>query len=155
MDILAIRLRRRLATVLHWCPVAAMVVTGGCFAYRPSTLAPDPGSRVRIVLGAPAVVTTIVGDTSRRTYPGVLEVSGVLQAASRDTLALRLGELRTATGAIPALSHQVAMVPTASVSRIEQRRFQAGRTALTAVGLATLALTVYIVLLIAAITRAV
>jgi hypothetical protein len=87
-------------------------------------------------------------------HSGVLEAIGTIEAAARDTIALRLGELRTATGSLPDVAGRVALLPTAQIAQIEERRFQAGTTALTGVSLSALALTVYLVLVIAAITKA-
>lgn len=136
--------------------LGAWLTTSACYAYRPVALAPTAGSRVRIVFTSASAVTTLQPglDSARRTYPGVLEASGTIQAASSDTIALRVDELRTATGALPNVSDQVALLPTAQIGRIEERRFQAGTTALTAVGLSALALTAILVLVIASITRA-
>jgi hypothetical protein len=83
----------------------------------------------------------------------VWEASGAIQAAAGDTIALRLGELRTAAGPIPDLSDQIAMLPTNQIARIEQRRFQAGTTILTGVGALALAATAYVILLIVAMMR--
>lgn len=132
------------------------LITSACYAYRPVALAPTAGSRVRIVFTTASVVTTLQPgpDSTRRTYAGVLEASGTIQAAASDTIALRLDELRTATGAVSNVSDQVALVPTAQIGRIEERRFQAGTTALTAVGVSALALATLLVLIIASITRA-
>jgi hypothetical protein len=87
------------------------------------------------------------------TYDGVLEAGGVIQAASADTIALRLGELRTATASIPGVANQIALLPIARVARIEQKRFQPGTTVLVSVAVSVLALTAYIVLLTAAIFK--
>lgn len=132
------------------------LTTSACYAYKPVALAPTPGSRVRIMFTTSIVATTLQpgSDSTRRTHPGVLEASGTIQAAASDTVALRLGELRTATGALPNVSGQVALLPTAQIARIEERRFQAGTTALAGVGVSALALTTLVILLIVDITRA-
>ena len=126
-----------------------------CYAYRPVALAPTPGSRVRIVFTSAIIVTTLRRDpdTTRGTYPGVLEASGTIEAAAGDTVALQLGELRTAGGSLPNVGGQVALVPTAQIARIEERRFQAGTTILAGVGVSVLALAAYVVLVIVAITK--
>jgi hypothetical protein len=136
--------------------LAAAITTQACYAYRPAELTPEPGSRVRVVFTTAIAVTTYAGgrDTAQQVYPGVLEASGAIQAAASDTIALRLGELRTAAGPVPNVSDQVAMLPTAQVAHIEQRRFQAGATVLVGVGVLAVAATTYIVVIIAAITRA-
>lgn len=133
----------------------ASVATGACYAYRPVAQAPTAESRVRIVFASALTVTTLTigGDDSLRTYPGVFEASGIIQAAAKDTIALRLGELRTAAGSVPNVSAQVAMLPTATIARIEQRRFQAGTTILVGVGISALALAAYVIVLIVAITK--
>ena len=135
--------------------LAALITTGACFAYRPTALAPEPGSHVRIVFATATAVTTYGGDreSDHWVHPGVLEADGVVQAAASDTLALRLGHLRTAGGSVPNISGQVALLPTAQIAQIEQRRFQAGTTMLTGVGLFALAATTYVMLLIVAITQ--
>lgn len=136
--------------------LGAWLTTSACYAYRPVALAPTPRSRVRIVFTSSIVVTTLRPglDSTRRTYPGVLEASGTIQAAASDTIALRLGELRTAAGPVSNVSDQVAMLPTAQIARLEERRFQAGTTALAGAGALALAATAFIIVIIVAITHA-
>ncbi len=145
----ASRLSGRVALLGAW------LTTTACYAYRPVALAPTPGSRVRIVFTSAIVVTTLqLGpDSTRRTHPGVLEASGTIQAAASDTVALHLGDLRTAAGSVPDVVGQIALLPTAQIARIEERRFQAGTTILAGAGLSTLALATYIILLIVALTK--
>lgn len=133
----------------------AWLTTSACYAYRPVALAPTPGSRVRIVFKSSIVVTTWHpgSDSTRHTHPGVLEASGTIQAAAGDTIALRLGELRTAAGPVPSISDQVAMLPTAQIARLEERRFQAGTTALAGGAALALAATTFLVVIIVAITH--
>lgn len=135
--------------------LGAWVTTSACYAYHPVALAPTPGSRVRIVFTSSTVVATWQPgpDSTRHTYPGVLEASGTIQAAASDTVALRLGELRTAAGLVASVSDQVAMLPTAHIARIEERRFQAGTTALAGGAALALAATAFVVVIIVAITR--
>jgi hypothetical protein len=135
--------------------LAALITTEGCFAYRPAPLTPEPGSRVRVVFTTAMAVTTNAadGDNSQRVYPGVLEAGGTVQAVGGDTLALRLGELRTAAGPVPGVSGRIALLPTGQIARIEQRRLMAGSTILLAAGVSILALTTLVVLLIVAVTR--
>ena len=135
--------------------LGAFGLLGACFAYRPASLAPAPGARVRVVLtSAVEVATAPAGaDSAGRTYAGVLEASGTVQAAASDTIALRLGELRTVAGAVPGVEGRVALVPTGRIAKIEEWRFQPGTTALVGVGAATLALTTFLVVVIVAITR--
>jgi hypothetical protein len=132
------------------------MVTGACFAYRPVALAPQPGAQVRVIFTTAIPVTTYAGGQGavRQVHPDVLEASGAIQAAAGDTIALRLGELRTAGGAVPGVSGQVALLPTARISRIEQRRFQAGTSVLVGVGALTVATTILVVLLIVDIVHA-
>ena len=135
--------------------LAVVIATGACFAYRRTALTPEPGSRVRIVFTTAMAVTTLAGGREKtdRVYPDVLEASGAIQAAAGDTIALRLGELRTAAGPIPNLADQIAMLPTARVARIERRRFQAGTTLLAGVGAFALAATAYVIVIIVAMMR--
>lgn len=135
--------------------LGAWLTTSACYAYRPIAQAPIPGSRVRIVFTSSTVITTLQlgADSLRPTHPGVLEASGTIQAAANDTVALRLGELRTAAGSLPNVSGQIALLPTAQIARIEERRFQAGATILAGVGVSALALTAYIILLTVALTK--
>ena len=130
-------------------------ITAGCYAYRPVAQTPMPDAHVRVVFTSATSVTTVglAGDTGQHTYDGVLEAGGVIQAASADTIALRLGELRTAAASIPSVANHVALLPTARVARIEQKRFQAGTTVLVSVAVSVLALTAYVVLLTAAIFK--
>ena len=131
------------------------LTASACYAYRPVALAPTPGSHVRIVFTSSIVVATFQPgpDSTRHTHPGVLEASGTIQAAASDTVAIHLGELRTAAGSVPNMSGQVALLPAAQIARIEERRFQAGTTALAGVGASALALTALVILLIVAITK--
>jgi hypothetical protein len=128
----------------------------GCYAYRPAPVAPVAGSRVRIVLTSesPVVVMTMGRADTRRSIPAVLEVSGVMQASAADTVVVRLGQLRTAAGAAAAVAGDVALVPAALISRIEERRFQAGTTLLAGAGFAVIATGVLMVLLIATLVTA-
>lgn len=130
-------------------------ILAGCYAYRPAGPAPAPESRVRVVLTSVTTVTTIASgrDSSRHSYAGVMEASGITESVAGDTLALRLGELRTATGPVPDVAGQVALLPADRIARIEQRRFQAGTTALAGVGLAALALATFVVVVIATLTK--
>ena len=130
--------------------LGVLIVTG-CYAYRPVAQPPPPESRVRIVFTTAITVTTTAtaADSARHTYPGVLEASGVIQGAAADTVALRLGALRTAAGSIPHVSGLVALLPTAQIGHIEQRRFQAGTTLLTGLGLSAIALATFVILVIA------
>jgi hypothetical protein len=131
-------------------------LSGGCYAYRPVPVAPVPGSRVRIVLisEAPVAVMAPGRADTRRSVPGVLEAGGVMEASSADTVVLRLGELRTAAGAVSDVAANVALIPAALISRIEERRFQVGTTLLAGTGFAMLATGALMVLLIALIVTA-
>lgn len=79
----------------------ALLSASACFGYKRVETAPSAGVRVRIVLASATDVTTIDADGARLTQLAVLEASGTIQAAAADTIVLRLGELRTATGAVP------------------------------------------------------
>lgn len=133
----------------------AVFAVGGCYAYRPVALAPAPQSRVRIVFtSALSLITLPFGpDSTRHTYPGVLEASGTIRAAAGDSVALLLDEVRTAQGSVTDVAGQTALLPTAQIARIEARRFQAGTTALVGLGAATLAAAAFILVLTAAITK--
>jgi hypothetical protein len=132
------------------------VLAGACFVYRPVTLAPEPGSQVRVIFITALSVITYAGSQGsvRRVHPGVLEASGAIQAVAGDTIALRLGELRTAAGAIPNISDQVALLPSARIGHIEQRRFQAATSLLVSLGALPVATTTLVVLLIADVVHA-
>jgi hypothetical protein len=108
---------------------------------------------VRIVLATALEVTTVTSTGARDAHAEVLEVSGTIEAASADTVAVRLGELRTATGAIGSLEGQTVLLPVAHIARIERRELQAGRTALAGIGLATLALAGLVVVIIWSLTK--
>ena len=146
---------RALHVALQRALLVALIAAGACYAYRPTGLAPEPGSQVRVVFTTAMTVTThpLDGAVPELEYPGVLEADGFVAAAASDTLALRLGHLRTAAGPLPQGSGQVAMLPTARIARVEQRRFQAGATMFTGIGLLALATTAFLVVTIAAITR--
>jgi hypothetical protein len=141
------------------CTVGRAVLAGllaaGCYAYRAVPTTPVPTSAVRVVFKTAQVLTTIplAPDTLPRIYAGVLEASGVIEAGAGDSLAIRLGELRGATGSVGDVDGQVVMIAAAQVERFEERRFQAGTTALAGFGAAALALTALLVVTIAAIVR--
>ena len=130
-------------------------LVSGCYAYRQVPLAPAPTSQVRVVLRSPQPVTTVSGtrDSASHTYEGVLEMRGVIEAASADTMSVRLGELRTATGPVDSVSGRLALVATSQVARLEERRFQAGATALGGLGIAALTISTMVILTILAIVR--
>ena len=133
----------------------AGLLVAGCYAYREVPKTPVPASVVRVVFRTARTLSTVPvpPDTVRRVYAGILEASGVIQAAAGDSLALRLGEVRAATGPVGDADGQVVMIATADVERIEERRFQSGTTALAGIGAAAVALTVFFVVIISAITR--
>ena len=141
--------------VLATLPLLSLAAAG-CYAYRPVAVAPVSGTRVRIVLvSAGTVIAMAPGrDDTRRTIPGVLEVAGTMEAAAGDTVALRLGELRTAAGDVPEMADLVALVPTSWIARIEERRFQAGTTLLAGTSLALVSFSTFVVLLIITLTKA-
>jgi hypothetical protein len=109
-----------------------------------------------VVFTTAITVTTSAGgrENAHGAYSGVLEASGTIQAAASDTVALRLGELRTAAGPVPYVSGQVAMLPTAQIAHMEQRRFQAGTSIVAGATVLLIAGTASIVLLIVTLTRA-
>ena len=135
--------------------VGISIAAAACYAYRPVPVAPATGSRVRIVLTSAMSVSAMVPgrEDTRRAIPGVLEATGRIEAAAGDTVALRLGELRTADGAVPGIADEVALVPTAQIARIEERRFQAGTTLLAGAGLSLVVFSTFIVLLIVVLVR--
>jgi hypothetical protein len=133
--------------------LAVLLSTGACYAYRPVETAPPPGSRVRVMLASATDVTTIAPDGTRQPHPGVLEASGTVEAAAADTVAVRLGELRTAAGAVPRVEAHVALLPTDRIAGIEHRRFQAGATALSGLGLVTLAAAGVLLVIILTLTQ--
>lgn len=131
-------------------------VSAACYAYRTTAVAPDAGASVRIVLNSAAPITAMTPgrEESRHAVAGVLEVRGRFVAGAADTLVVRLGELRTAAGAAPEADEQVALVPTALIARIDERRFQAGTTLLGLTGLAMIALCAFLVVIVATLTKA-
>ena len=133
--------------------LGVLLATGACVGYRRVDTAPAPGSHVRIVLATARDVTTVTSTGARETHAEVLEVSGTIEAASADTVAVRLGELRTASGAIGRLEGRTVLLPVAHIARIERRELQAGRTALAGIGLATLALAAFLIVIIGALTK--
>ena len=135
--------------------LGSLLAAGACYAYRPASLAPTPGSRVRIVLAGATEITSLSPgmEGKRLAHAGVLEASGTIEAASGDTIALRLGQLRTAEGSLPGMAGRIALIPTVHVAGVRERRFQAGTTLLGGLGLSLLALSAYIVLLVVAITK--
>ncbi len=138
-------MRASVRTVL----VALVLVAAACFTYRPAAAPPAPGAHVRIVLRPGAAVETVPdgGDGARRSYPDVVEVHGTVRSAG-DTLAIRLGELSTATGAVPGESGRIALVPADAVAAHRERKLQLGRTLLLVGGLALLIETIAIALVV-------
>ncbi len=135
--------------------LGSAAVTGACYAYRQTALAPVSGAQVRLVLTSPAGVIAMTPgrDETRHIVPGVFEASGRLEAGAGDTLVLRLGVLRTAAGVAPKVEGQVALIATAQIARIEERRFQAGTTLLAGAGFAMLAFGTFMVLVLTTIFR--
>ena len=131
------------------------LLAGGCYAYRQVAVVPAPESRVRVVFDRSIDVTTVpaVSDSARTTYPGVLEASGTIVAATRDTVALRLGELRTVAGKVPGVTGQTALVPAERIVRVDERKFQAGTTFLGGLGLSLLAVGAFVVVITVALVR--
>ncbi len=123
--------------------VAAVLVTVGCYTYRPVARQGAPGAEVRIVLRSAAVVVTVGegGDGTRRSYPDVVEVRGTIRTGG-DTLSIRLGDLRTAAGSVPDVSGPIALLPAAEIGEIRERRLQGGRTLLAVGGLALIIATI-------------
>lgn len=145
----AVRFVRRALTVLLAAPCA------GCFGYRPSSLTPAPGATARIVLRSPRTIPVAAGPgEQRRAYAQVLEARGTIVAVSGDTIALRLGELRTETGGIPSVSRDVVLLPAEAIDVVEVRHFQLGRTLGVGLGISVLAFTVLVVALIVTLTKA-
>lgn len=132
------------------------VALAGCYGYRPARVAPEPGTRVRLVFIAATTIrlSPATAEDPPGLYENVLEASGVIEATSRDTIALRLGELRSADGPIAVRAHAVALVPVDRVARVSERHLAAGRTALGGAGMLLLAMTTLIVLLIITVTKA-
>jgi len=134
----------------------AVLACGACYAYRPAPVAPAAGARVRLVLTAAAQIVVMAPGRAetRRSIPDVLEATGVMEASSADTVVLRLGELRTAAGAAADVAADVALIPASLISRIEERRFQAGTTLLAGAGFALIAMGVLMTVLIVSILTA-
>ena len=131
-------------------------LSAGCYAYRTVPVAPAAGSRVRIVLNAAASIAVMAAGRTdtRRSIADVMEAGGMMAASSADTVALQLGQLWTAAREVPDVAGEVALIPTSLISRIEERRFQAGTTLLAGAGFAVIATGVLMVLLIAMIVTA-
>lgn len=140
-------------TSVRMVPVAFVVAAAACFAYRPVAAPPAPGAHVRIVLRSASTVETVpdAGNGAPRSYPDVVEVHGTVRGVG-DTLAIRLGELRTATGSVPGVSARIALVPAAAIGEQRERRFQTGRTLLLAGGLALLVETIAIAMEVSVVT---
>ena len=130
--------------------------TSACYGYHVAELTPTPGTRVRLVLQArsPVAVAAAGADGPRTLHANILEATGTVVAASRDTIVLRLGELYAADGAVGGLGDLLALVPVDHVAQVTERHFQAGRTALGGAGLLLVATATLIVLLIVTIVKA-
>ena len=130
--------------------------TFGCYGYRVAQLTPAPGTRVRVVLVAASslAVRTAGAEGPRTLHANVLEATGTVVAASRDTIVLRLGELYTTDGAVGGLGDLLALVPVDHIAQVTERHFQAGRTALGGAGLLLLATGTLIVVLVVTIVKA-
>ena len=137
-------------------PFLVVALAAACYAYRTTPVVPVPGARVRLVLLSETAIVTAAParDGTRGEAAGVLELSGWVVSAASDTVAVRLGELRTAAGALPDVEGRIALVPAARIARIEERRFQAGTTLLAGAGFAVITTGVLMVLLIATLVMA-
>lgn len=116
-------------------PLAALFSVTACYGFRPVETTPRPGSRVRVALLSASSITTIGAAGVRDSSVGVLELSGTIEAAAADTVSIRLGELRTATGPLPTVVGTLALLPTVRVARIEERKIQPGRSAAAGIGI--------------------
>jgi hypothetical protein len=100
------------------------------------------------------LTTATDAERPARSYDRVLELSGIIAAAAADTIALRLGELRTAAGPVAGTAREVVLVPTAAIASIAERRFQMGQTVGLGLGVVTLAVSVFLVVIIVTLTKA-
>ena len=130
--------------------LAGLLLTAGCYSYRPVALVPAPGTDVRIVFVGSTDVTVLApgADSVRETRPGVFEVSGVIEAATDSTVAVRLGDLWLGTGRVKGLEGRIAFLPAHRIGRIEERQFRPGRTIFVGVGLSTLAVSLFLVVVL-------
>jgi len=137
---------------LFWVCFVAPIVSG-CYAWREVPRTPTPAATVRVVFRTSQTLSSVPvpGDTVVHTYGGVMEAKGVVRAAAADSFALALGELRSATGPIAGVDGRVVMIASSEVARFEERRFQAGASALAGIGAASVALTVMIAVAIGAV----
>ena len=127
-----------------------LFLPAGCYSYRPVELVPEPGTEVRIVFVASTEVTTLAPGPAAacETRAGVFEVSGAIVAATDSTVAVRLGELWVSTGRVRDLDGQVAFLPVHRIGRIERRHFRPGRTIFVGVGLSTVAVSLFLVVVL-------
>ena len=131
-----------------------LLASAACYGYRAVETAPRAGARVRVVLTTASTITTFAADGQATRHDGVLELSGTIAAASAEVVSVRLGELRGARGPVGATGASVARVPAELIARIEERQVRAGTTALAGVGVATVAIGAFLIVIIVTLTKA-
>lgn len=143
----------RVRRAVSW--LTAIGTLTGCYSYRATALSPTPGTQVRILLKAAAPITTHLADQDQPTvHADVLELSGRMIAATADTLMVRLATLHTSAGPVAGVSGRVARVPVERVGAVTERRFAAGRTALSGAAVVLVASAVLLVWLVVTVTKA-
>lgn len=141
-------------SALRWGTLVGIAfATAACFGYRRVESVPAPGARVRLVLVTASDIATVTAGGTRERHARILEVHGTISASAEDTVAVRLGELRSESGALRGVKGRTALVATTAIGRLEQRRFLAANTALAGVGAMTLSITAFLVVIIISLTR--
>ena len=156
--------RRRQITTMSQRPrrvrcsrlLLALLMAASCYRYQPTTLAPAPGTRVRVMLKTPMpVVLTEVPDVGqKRDVTRVLEATGIIVAAAADTISVRLGELRTMSGTVPDVENRVALIPVQSIAAVTEKRLDTARTLMTGAGLVLVGAGTVLIVLVVIVTKA-
>ena len=126
--------------------------SSACYAWRPVAGLPRGDAHVTVRLTGPRTIVTVGqgSDTTRTAHPAVVEASGWVHAATRDTVTLRLGWLHTGTANVPQVAGRLALLPADAIARVTERRFQPVATGLAGFGLAGITLSVFLVVILTA-----
>jgi hypothetical protein len=128
------RVRRGWSALL----LAALSPLAGCYATRPVTTAPAPGTTLLLDLSDRGRVA--LGD---RIGPSAATIEGVLQSPGDTLYQLRVSSVTYLNGQNNRWSGESLAVPVSLVSRARYREFSRSRTAAIGVGIAAALVTLF------------